>query len=102
MSPESRGRRRGRHAGTCLPSIKKSGCSGASVAGWALAQGGTLAASPEEDRDVGGPLYTEAVSPATTLWQWGLAYYPIYVLNLNLPSKILLVLNSLNVLQIKN
>ena len=55
MSPESR---RGRHAGTCLPSIKKnektSGCSGASVAGWALAQGGTLAASPEEDRDVGG------------------------------------------------
>ena len=37
---------------------KKSGCSGASVAGWALAQGGTLAASPEEDRDVGGLSYT--------------------------------------------
>ena len=38
---------------------KKRGCSGASVAiGWALAQGGTLAASPEEDRDVGGLSYT--------------------------------------------
>ena len=45
---------------------KKSGCSGASVAGWALAQGGTLAASPEEDWDVGGLSYTEAMSPATT------------------------------------
>ena len=48
------------------PQSRKSGCSWASVAGWALAQGGTLAASPEEDRDVGGLSYTEAVSPATT------------------------------------
>ena len=60
MSSESR--RRGRHASTCLPSIKKTkkrGCSGAGVAiGWALAQGGTLAASPEEDREVGGLSYT--------------------------------------------
>ena len=38
---------------------KKGGCSGASVAkGWALAQDGTLAASPEEDREVGGLSYT--------------------------------------------
>ena len=38
---------------------KKRGCSGAGVAkGWALAQGGTLAASPEEDREVGGLSYT--------------------------------------------
>ena len=34
----------------------------------AMAQGGTLAASPEEDRDVGGLSYTccKQVSPATT------------------------------------
>ena len=42
---------------------KKSGCSGAV---WALAQGGTLATSPEEDRDVGGLLYTIQVSSDTT------------------------------------
>ena len=36
--------------------------------GGAMAQGGTLAASPEEDRDVGGLSYTccKQVSPATT------------------------------------
>ena len=42
---------------------KKSGCSGASVAGWALAQGGTLAAFPEEDRDVGGLSHTASGVP---------------------------------------
>ena len=36
--------------------------------GGAMAQGGTLAASPEEDRDVGGLSYTccKQVCPATT------------------------------------
>ena len=31
-----------------------------------MAQGGTLAASPEEDRDVGGLSSPKTVSPATT------------------------------------
>ena len=57
------------HRGRCVGCARACVCVYVDVVGepgGALAQGGTLAASPEEDRDVGGLLSPKTVSPATT------------------------------------